>query len=422
MHRFLVLISALFGRLRLRRRSPLHFIIIGALSLMIIAPIAIPNSRAFRSTAFATTILQADFTLDNVPINVSSPFLPDKFYTADPGEFTQAATSSTAQPSNEFNLIAVPFGTSPTMESLPVAQFGGAESYRTALYQYRTGQSAIQQTGPTSTIFGQQVVGQVSQVSVSLDGGTPKPTLIVEWVVEAGKRLWIVRVGKEMATSETLSTLAPFIASLSDMGISSSKLDNPTTIKLDSVSASAPPPDIPDAVDNLPFPSWWNGNCDYHNYPGSNTLGASYLGMPACGPIGTERQVQFFPGAWGELEWQCVELSMRYLYLRYGIHPYGANGSQVVGNYRSSYGGGLQVITNGYAYPAPVAGDVLSYGPRSSNGHTSVVASASVDGNGNGSITVIQQNVVGNGWKTLTVSHWHVSGSQYTISAWLHHP
>ena len=53
---------------------------------------------------------------------------------------------------------------------------------------------------------------------------------------------------------------------------------------------------------------------------------------------------------------------MRYLYLAYGIAPYGANGNTVVPNYRSSYGGNLRVIGNGTPGGAPQPGDVLSYG------------------------------------------------------------
>jgi hypothetical protein len=68
----------------------------------------------------------------------------------------------------------------------------------------------------------------------------------------------------------------------------------------------APPPATP-ATDSLPTPSWWNGACDSGNYAGAHPLGASYRGVPVCGPRpgadhAPNRPVQFFPGAWGELE------------------------------------------------------------------------------------------------------------------------
>src|SRR5579863_2300262 len=98
--------------------------------------------------------------------------------------------------------------------------------------------------------------------------------------------------------------------------------------------------------DNLPYPSWWKSSavCDTTKVSNSAPLGASYRGVPACGPIGlpANRKTEvIFPGpkgkaGWGEYEWQCVELSMRFMYLIYGIYAYNANGNQVVDNYQNS--------------------------------------------------------------------------------------
>src|SRR5947209_2558693 len=72
---------------------------------------------------------------------------------------------------------------------------------------------------------------------------------------------------------------------------------------------------------NLPYPSWWNGTtCDTTKVSNSAPLGTYYRGLPACGPIGlpTNKSTEVtFPGGWGEYEWQCVELSMRFMYLAY---------------------------------------------------------------------------------------------------------
>jgi len=91
------------------------------------------------------------------------------------------------------------------------------------------------------------------------------------------------------------------------------------------------------AAASTPTPPWWNGVCDVGNNPGSHPIGASYNGVQACGPGptqgGTDHLVRFYPGAWGEYEWECVELVMRYLYLVYGIAPYSANGNTVVSDY-----------------------------------------------------------------------------------------
>ena len=92
-------------------------------------------------------------------------------------------------------------------------------------------------------------------------------------------------------------------------------------------------------------------------YPGSHPLGASWHGLVACGPGptqgGSDHLVSFFPGAWGELEWECVELSMRWMYLAWGVNPYPADGWDVVRNYGAHQsavqpdGPQLDVVSNG---------------------------------------------------------------------------
>src|SRR5690242_9498837 len=155
-----------------------------------------------------------------------------------------------------------------------------------------------------------------------------------------------------------------------------------------SVSACLPPPPPADPAPAAPSdtstplaaPSWWSGSCDSGNYPGAHPLGASYRGVAVCGPRpgadgAANRLVRFFPGAWGELEWQCVELSMRFMYVAYGVSPYGANGKDVVDNYTTAAGGGLVKVTNGTAGKAPAPGDVISFGPTATSafGHTGVI-------------------------------------------------
>ena len=135
----------------------------------------------------------------------------------------------------------------------------------------------------------------------------------------------------------------------------------------------------------------------------------------------------FFPGAWGELEWQCVELSMRFMYVAYGVSPYGANGKDVVNNYTSAAGGGLVKVTNGTSGKAPAPGDVISFGATttSASGHTGVIESANVDASGNGTVRMLSQNDTTDGWRTLSVSNWSVNGPAASLGAttgWLHKP
>lgn len=184
----------------------------------------------------------------------------------------------------------------------------------------------------------------------------------------------------------------------------------------------------------LPLPAWWHGKvCDTGLSPGSKPLGASLDGVMACGPMpsdGAGEALVRFPDGWGEKEWQCVELAMRWLYLAYGVKTYQANGNQVVSHYRTAYGGGLVKVTNGTVGEAPATGDVLSFAGTTSNpyGHTAVVIGSTVDASGNGAISLMEQNFHADGSATLPVKGWVVKtvatdGSRYPGAvSWLHHP
>jgi len=189
---------------------------------------------------------------------------------------------------------------------------------------------------------------------------------------------------------------------------------------------------------NVGAPGWWSGDCDATRWGpiaarlgwtgvGSHRLGASYLGVPVCGPrpaVDGSPNVQWGRAGWGEAEWQCVEVAQRFMAQVYGTVAYGANGSQVVNNYRASYGGGLVRVTNGTVGKAPQPGDIVSFTtPRNPYGHVVVVTSSTVDGNGNGTVTMLSQNDTANGWRTLPVTAWTLSGfGSLTPYAWLHDP
>ncbi len=167
-----------------------------------------------------------------------------------------------------------------------------------------------------------------------------------------------------------------------------------------------------------PSPSWWSGDCDVNNHPGSHPLGASFNGVKACGPGplqgGADRWEYFFKGAWGEEEWECVELVMRYMYLVYGIEPYKANGSQVVSNYSGSRL--TQKKNDGTSLPSP--GDIVSMGATNTDGHTAVITQVNVS-NGTGTITAMEQNNHADGWDTISVKSNKLDSG---VTGWLHAP
>ena len=185
-------------------------------------------------------------------------------------------------------------------------------------------------------------------------------------------------------------------------------------------SATAAPQAPAATAEATGTPPWWSGNCDVNNHPGSHQLGASYNGVAACGPGtyqgGTDYLVHFYRGAWGEYEWECVELVMRYMYLVYGVDPYKANGNTVVSNYSGKVF--TKISNNGTSLPSP--GDIVSMAGTKSNpdGHTAVVTNVNVSG-GTGTVTVMEQNASAKGWGTIKVSG-DVLGS--LVTGWLHAP
>jgi hypothetical protein len=180
--------------------------------------------------------------------------------------------------------------------------------------------------------------------------------------------------------------------------------------------------------DTLLPPAWWKGTCDDRNNTIAYPLAAHFDGLQVCGPdsdkSGENFTVNFFPGAWGEYEWQCVELSMRWMYLAWGADPYGADGDSVVSNYPNGKAGypRVSVVYNGTPGKPPQPGDVVSLDDGDGFGHTEVVASSSVNASGNGFVTDVTENNGGDGWDRLPVSHWVVSDIDGPVIAWLHNP
>ena len=174
-------------------------------------------------------------------------------------------------------------------------------------------------------------------------------------------------------------------------------------------------------------PSWWDGTtCDTAHYPGSYALGASYNGVQACGPGpdqgGTDHEVNFGVGT-SQFEWECVELSMRYMYLVYGISPYyltGGDAYNIVADYSGSV---LTQETDPSTDGLPTPGDILAFAPNTfghgSNGHTAVVTGYNYSGGTVTSLEIMEQNDSANGWDTVPVSNGVVGGG---VTGWLHYP
>jgi glyoxylase-like metal-dependent hydrolase (beta-lactamase superfamily II) len=371
-------------------------------------------------------------SLDGVTLELMTSFLSDlRFVTSDPDSAIQMATAVERAPCfRAFSITAVPYGASPPTESLPAAGPGREQAYRAALRAYREAQHGDPQVGVVMRLFGEDVIGSTSVVSLPVHGDERVPVAIAEWVIEAGGRLWVVRASREMERSALSrpSAVSPDL-SFPYSVLSSHDLTRPST-SLAAARQYGPPSDAFDVTAealDLPSPAWWDGECNtvnFHAVTGAPAypLGAEYRGVKACGPRpvadgGPWRWVSFGVGS-PQIEWECPELSKRFLYLAYGIPPYLGNGNQVVENYDGDL---LEKVWNCTVGRAPQPDDVLSYGATTTYGHTSVVVASDVNASGDGTISVIEQNSSPNGYSTLYVNDWCVA-SYTDVIGWLHHP
>ncbi|HZT95201.1 MAG TPA: CHAP domain-containing protein, partial [Chloroflexota bacterium] len=140
--------------------------------------------------------------------------------------------------------------------------------------------------------------------------------------------------------------------------------------------------------------SWCSENGGYR-------LGASFHDVYACGPPTGPADPFDTAG------FQCVELSERFMWVVNGqVVPFVPDGRDFV-----SLGHSELNIPVGSPAPGslPAPGDIVSlWGGSKANqyGHTAVVTSVDVDGNGDGSIQLMEENGNSNGWDEIEVSNW----------------
>jgi hypothetical protein len=390
------------------------------------------------------------FVLDNVSLTVTTPFLSAvAFVAAAPGDTTQAASASLPNPYQELSITTVPPGTKAAAErALPVSAPGGAQASRDELHHVRSGQGATLAPRPAARLFGQTVLGELSIVKLPVHADGLWATAIVEWVTELGGRQWVVRAAQELSgDSLSQSTqVRTFTETLRTITVDASGAERPTTVGQDSPGADASVSGggvflAGRAVVNtsgigstaggarlasangVPMPPWWNGSqCDdaHHFATGgvhSAPIGPAFNGLVPCGPSQPDVDVAFGGGI--ALEFECVELSMRWLFQQFAQNPYPANGSQVVTNYP---GHRLLKVSNGSG-SAPAPGDVLSFGATTTWGHTAVVTDVHITdaAHGDGTVVVLAENAGGNGYASQQMTGWTIQAG-IPITGWLHDP
>ena len=173
------------------------------------------------------------------------------------------------------------------------------------------------------------------------------------------------------------------------------------------------------------LPAWWSGVCNDDNFfkdmgVHSFMVGTAWHGVYACGPQYSMHLVRFFPGAYGEFEFQCVELVMRFLYLEWGIAPWAGNANTIKDAPPSS------VVFYPNGTPAMVPGDILTEQGTTANstGHSMIITGVYLDNNGTGTISILEQNSSSGGSRSLSVTNWTVNPDAWTwgspVQGWLH--
>ena len=362
-----------------------------------------------------------------------------------PGTATPSASATARRPYREVTVSETPYGDVNAEDpALGVAYAGGGAPARARLQVFRATQGARLLATPSADLFGSTVSGAANLVDLTVDGPHPAPTVVAEWVVEHAGAIWLVRTAEQVTSGAGTSTAAGLLDRLAGISVTTASGSGVATSVAEPTPSSSPTATAGSTPPGVPPPSWWSGVCDTTTYAAAAMslvghavaaypLGASWDGLVACGPRpgyneGPDVSVTFPGAAWSELEWECVELSMRWMYLAWGVEPYPANGSGVVWNYAATqaqfnpHGPHLVAIVNDGQGQLPVPGDVLSFGATSTAGHTAVVASVDVDAGGNGDVTVIEENASPTGWDTVPVSAWVLGGFDGGVTGWLHDP
>lgn len=176
------------------------------------------------------------------------------------------------------------------------------------------------------------------------------------------------------------------------------------------------------------------GSCNA--FKGAVALGTSYsdstLTVPTCGPrpgYAGGPSVKPYPGAPRSTPgYQCVEFSERFIYYKYGLGAPNlyTDGDMIVDHYASAYPSKFTVEDASSKVPL-VQGDVISFANSSTfddqkdGGHTAVVQSSNINSNGNGNVTIVEENASPTGQTVLQVKNWAIQGSGWSHIKWLHY-
>ncbi len=386
------------------------------------------DDRGVPTTAPSSVSLHdAAFTIDSVQVTLATPILPaGRLVSTEPGASYQEASSvEYTPPFGSLEVGAIPYGArNPSLSKL-TATPGSAPAFRQEIADSHSA-NLTDARAVTASLFSHAVAGQATLTQESVDG-VPTTRQHAEWVTEAGNRVWIIRFSADDLSVGDRASLLSLLSGVTVHGIG---LGNPSTINRKPAPPSAPVRSSDNSF-NVGTPPWWDGrDCDADHNPGAHTVMATWNGLQACGPnVDVQSPSYGAPGSphWtSELEWECVELSKRYLWQRYGIPNQPADGYLTVDHEAAVAPFLVRHRPDGVH--VPTAGDVISFG-TTVPGHTAVVTSSNVGADGNGSYTTLNENVGDQAVITFDVAHWLPTTTHNgrstgipPVANWLHDP
>jgi hypothetical protein len=313
----------------------------------------------------------------------------------------------------------------------PVYNAGELDEYRRNVWELESSQGDRNVTTGPSGLFWYEAIPSI-QIDAQLDTSEGVVNVrSIEWYVEHNNRLWSITVTWDTHLENNNEWIAAVNSFAIEQSSDPSLSDNAVDLGAELLESRALNPSVNGGVPiDLGTPAWWSGTCNDGNYypytdAHSSLLGSSWHGVPSCGPrpmhvTTPDHPVYFFDGAHGELEFECVELVMRFLYQEWGIEPWPGNGNEIMDGYPED---SMTFYPNGTQSILP--GDILTENGSVANpsGHTAVITAVNLDANGTGTITILEQNLSASGSRSLHVTNWNVdpdaAASGQTIQGWL---
>jgi hypothetical protein len=313
----------------------------------------------------------------------------------------------------------------------PVYELGGIDDYRQAVWKIESSKTdRAVSNGPMGIFWSENVPSIQIDTSIPTQVGIIKVRSI-EWYVEHNSHLWsfIITWDTEIINSNEWNDIANNFSIQKQDGakLADTAIDLGTAFLLSMEASGISGSGVPEDVGT---PPWWSGVCDDGNYfPATGVhsilIGSAWHGVHACGPVTYKppfpsHLVHFFTGAWGEFEFECVELVMRFLYQEWGIAPWGGSANTI----KNSPPASIDFYINDGIH-AFVPGDILTEESLTQNysGHAVIITALNLDGNGTGTISILEQNSSSNGSRSLHVTNWGVdpdAWTTYRIQGWLH--